>query len=333
VLIVRDGAVGDLVMVTPAIRWWAQQGYRVDVACKPDIGAAVLANNPHVSQRIDFGGFPTMEIRKARIKELREESQYERVFDLAGSCEGRYLFHSTRPEYFWGASARRAIADGARYYETCCQWAGLPEGCDEWQRPEMFPSHIERERWASVKGKSLGSRWLLVQLCGSSINKAWPWWHEAIKRLQRFNRRLMVVLTGGEEASYLAAGIYESGADPRRTICAFAGPRWKLRDSLIATAFADCVVGPETGVINAAACFDTPKVPLLSHSTAENLCTGWRNCFPVQSPAPCSPCYRIVSGGDPDNHTETGTDLDYASLCMASISPETVVNRILEAIA
>jgi ADP-heptose:LPS heptosyltransferase len=42
-------------------------------------------------------------------------------------------------------------------------------------------------------------------------------------------------------------------------------------------------MGPETGLLNAAAQMKTPKVVFLSHSTHENLTRDWTNVHPIWS--------------------------------------------------
>ena len=43
------------------------------------------------------------------------------------------------------------------------------------------------------------------------------------------------------------------------------------------------MIGPETGVMNAAACMPVEKVVFLSHSTHENLTRDWVNVTPIAS--------------------------------------------------
>jgi ADP-heptose:LPS heptosyltransferase len=145
----------------------------------------------------------------------------------------------------------------------------------------------------------------------------------------------MVLTTGGEEGQILERIIATTpGLDARRYWPTTGDARFKLRDSLIATKFVDLVIGPETGVTNAAGAFDTPKIPLLTHSNAHNFCEQWTNCYPIQAPAPCSPCYRIVSPGDPCHMVSAGEDPDIAGAakCMASISVDMIIAKAKEAL-
>jgi len=54
------------------------------------------------------------------------------------------------------------------------------------------------------------------------------------------------------------------------------------------------VGGPETGLLNAAACMEIPKVVLLSHSSNENLTRDWVNVVPMEPQnTHCYPCHMM----------------------------------------
>ena len=68
--------------------------------------------------------------------------------------------------------------------------------------------------------------------------------------------------------------------------------KWKWRQTLTMAKHVDLVIGAETGVLNAAGCFDTPKITFLSHSKHENLCQYWKNdyCLAPEDTF-CHPCH------------------------------------------
>jgi ADP-heptose:LPS heptosyltransferase len=106
-----------------------------------------------------------------------------------------------------------------------------------------------------------------------------------------------------------------------------------MRRALLLTRHVDLVIGPETGVMNAAGCFDTPKIVLLSHSNHTNLTRDWKNVYPLQSPSECSPCYRIV--GDTDicwKVTDKESPICGAMKCMAQFQHKTIVDTARKAI-
>ena len=67
-----------------------------------------------------------------------------------------------------------------------------------------------------------------------------------------------------------------------------------LREVLALTTLVDCVAGPESAIINAAGCFTTPKIALLSHSSPKNLCANWLNDYSLMpEQVPCYPCNQL----------------------------------------
>jgi ADP-heptose:LPS heptosyltransferase len=69
-----------------------------------------------------------------------------------------------------------------------------------------------------------------------------------------------------------------------------------LREVMALVEVVDCVVGPESAIINFASAFPTPKLTLLSHSTHNNLCKHWENDYciaPAREFAPCYPCHQL----------------------------------------
>jgi ADP-heptose:LPS heptosyltransferase len=114
----------------------------------------------------------------------------------------------------------------------------------------------------------------------------------------------------------------QDGCDMAR-VHGIAG-KWSIRQSLTFLEQADCVVGPETGPINAAGMLDVPKVCYLSHSSADNLTKHWKQCVTLLPSSPCAPCHRLHSDWTycPKDE-QTG-----AAACASSISPEVVFKAI-----
>ena len=91
-------------------------------------------------------------------------------------------------------------------------------------------------------------------------------------------------------------------------------------------------------VTNAAGCFDTPKITLLSHSSHENLCKYWKNDYclePDKTLAPCYPCHCLHYSRESCpigtvEDTETGKELGRAPICPIAILPVRVLARLEE---
>jgi len=331
IMIVRDAAVGDGLMVTPAVHDLADKGYEVFVATKKIVGDAVFACNPHVTKLLRLEAQTDMKARSKRIQELADKHKIDVVADCAFTCEGKYLFHRDSPNYDKPLEFRRALSEHVSYYEHINREILRCERT----RPELYVHPNEEHFWVSLRSRKLGARFVQIQLTGSSINKMYPFWPVVIKSLLTTDPRVIVLTTGDPLlGKIIETSCAEFGCDPRRIWAACGDKRMTLRDSIVATKFVNVVVGPETGVINAAGCFDTPKVVLLTHSNARNLCAGWENCYPIQAPVACSPCYRIVSPGDDCDYITEAENKDIAGAmrCMAMIDPGTVTMRIFEAL-
>jgi ADP-heptose:LPS heptosyltransferase len=118
----------------------------------------------------------------------------------------------------------------------------------------------------------MGSFVILWALAGSSrFHKTWPHMDAVLARLMLEYEGVDVILCGGPETIPLQAG-WEN--EPR--IHKMAG-QWPMRMTLAMLDHVDLVIGPETGVLNAAADLPLPKVVFLSHSTHENLTRDWKN--------------------------------------------------------
>jgi len=87
-----------------------------------------------------------------------------------------------------------------------------------------------------------------------------------------------VVLCGGPDCVIL-----EQGWENEPRVHCVSG-KWGIRQTLtFASCEADLVIGPETGVLNAVACEEVPKIVFLSHSSEENLTRDWVNTTSLQS--------------------------------------------------
>src|SRR5574340_912040 len=121
-----------------------------------------------------------------------------------------------------------------------------------------------------------------------------------------------------------ACRILEHGWENNPRVRCLSG-ELSIRQTLALAQVMDCVVGPETGVLNAVAFEPLRKVVLLSHSSHENLTKHWTNTAAIAAEVPCYPCHRLhYDDRWCHRNEETG-----AALCQTSIPPERVVQAIL----
>src|SRR6266550_3816245 len=149
----------------------------------------------------------------------------------------------------------------AKSYDKHLELAGYRA---EKPKGELFFSEQEEICAAGFRAKYANKFIVLWSLAGSSYHKMYPYFHLVLSELTARNPDVLVVSVGDAECK-LMERMPSSRYLPRSGV-------WELRTSLVMTKWADLVIGPETGILNAAGCFPTPKITLLSHSTHENLC-------------------------------------------------------------
>lgn len=323
VCIARYGAIGDAIIMTPLIRRLAQEGYEVTLNISTYC-ADVFQGNPHVSNVI----IQERElIPNALLGKYWNfwETQYDLYINLSESIEGDLLMVEGRGPFFTSKAWREEKCN--RNYTLHTLRRGGFESGDP--LPELFFTRAEERRaekfWAPLQSTFN----LLWALNGSSHHKVYPMFEATLREWFTIHPDSRCVTVGDYTAKLLEFEhpqlIERSGV-------------WTLRESLIGTKYADCVVGPETAMLNAAGCFPTPKIPLLSHSTHENLCQFWENDYclaPDSTIAPCYPCHQLHYTRESCpvgemRDTTTGEVLGQSPICTLAVTPERLLNRLEE---
>lgn len=303
-LVVRYGAFGDGIIITPALKQLKKDGYHVTLNSS-DYCAPVFDNNPNIDEIIvhQRDSVPNQGSNLGDYWNYLSKP-YDKFINLSGSLEGSLLLlEGTHPlgcdlhrqHYVFGCDqcelareCRDTNLGHTNYYDKTMALAGYPD--IKGTRGELFFSHGELFKCRDLmrKNRRKGNYVVMWSLAGSSFHKAYPYWATAAVEFCRRHPDV-VVYSVGDEMSALA----EVDTHPR--IFPRSG-KWKIRESMCMTQMVDLVVGGETGILHAAACYDTPKVVLLSHSTQENLTKYWTNCIalePDRKEAPCYPCHQL----------------------------------------
>lgn len=312
-LVIRLGAYGDLVFASQLFRLLKEDGYYTVANVNPR-GAKVLENNPNVDEIIlhidDCVPHEKLSEHWAKIGE-----GFDRVINLSESIERGLLKMQQDEEYFWPKWKRHEVCD-VNYYDRTLEKGGYSE--HKGLNGELYFSR-EEEAWGKMIREQHENRFVVLwSLSGSSVHKVYPYGvYVGPKFLDE--HRDAVIFTVGEAGCKL---IEWNHSRTKKRVGV-----WDIRKSFVMTKYADLVIGPETGVLNAAGCFDTPKVLMLSHSSHENISKYWKNCIPVSARAhmaPCHPCHKMIYGTK-DCITNS---LIKAPVCTAHLEPEIVLNAM-----
>jgi hypothetical protein len=175
---------------------------------------------------------------------------------------------------------RKQVGD-ANYYDNHLAKAGYET---KGMNGELFFSEQEENMAQGFRDKYAGRFIVMWVLSGSSYHKRYPYFQQCAQELIVKNPDVLLVSVGDQECALIERS--ESNKYLPRS------GRWLLRTSLVMTKYADLVIGPETGILNAAGCFPTPKITFLSHSSHENLCKYWENDYCLTPDDTfCHPCH------------------------------------------
>jgi ADP-heptose:LPS heptosyltransferase len=270
--------------MTPVVRLLAEEGHEVHV-CTRGQTDKVFANNPYVKGvEVSPDDFEDQASCDAWTEECY--SRYDKIIPLAWTVEKAYLH---RTDALFGKiptlKQRRKIALGKNYYDRNLSASGFkPRPV----LPEIYASEVEQESLHRLvrEKHDIGFKIVLWNLMGSTQNKVLSpggHWINEVSELYPNARHFII---GNIKIAIPCI-------NPKNKMIFDQSGAWDLRTVMLMTSIADLVVGPESMLVNAAACFETPKIIIYSHSSPDNLGRYYSNHYPVLPKCDCHPCYLI----------------------------------------
>ena len=313
VCIVRYGGYGDQIQASSILPELKRQGWHITFMTTPQ-GKDILEHDPHVDAWIlqDKDQVPNVELSAYWSV---WQKKFIRFINLSESIEGTLLAIPGRANHGWPDEVRQKELNH-NYGEWTAALSRVPYRSEG----KFYPSKEETE-WAKAYLGD-GAFHIVWVLSGSSVHKFYPNMDQVIGRVLNEAGNVHITFVGD-----YACKLLESGWEKHKQISCKSG-ELTIRQSLSLAKYADCVVGPETGVLNSVAFETNAKVILLSHSSHENLTKHWINTAVLVPSVPCYPCHRLHYGREfcPEDKP-TG-----ASICAVSIPPEHVSSYILNAV-
>ena len=270
VLVCRFGAFGDLMQSSSVWAGLKKQGYHVTLMTSRP-GADIITEDPNIDKfmLLDKDQVPNADLANFWAWQAKK---YDRFVNLSESVEGTWLAMPGRTQAMWWTPAIRHRHMNMNYVEHQHNLAEVPHD----PVIKFYPT-LEEKAWARKTRARMGKFVVLWSLAGSSVHKTWAGLDAMLAALMLNYKDVEVVLCGGPEGVILEAG-WEK--EPRvHLTCG----KWAIRQTLSFMLEADLVIGPETGVLNAAANEPMPKMVFLSHSSEENLTRDWVNTVSLQS--------------------------------------------------
>jgi ADP-heptose:LPS heptosyltransferase len=336
-LVVRYGGYGDGIIASPVFKRLKEDGYEVTLNTTSRMMAGIQ-NNPNIDhimlQEDDV-------IPRWHLGEYWDEigKGFNKVVNLSETLEVKFLtIHRTREQnfpnspgyldyrkyyYYYPQEMRREVCGKDNYYDYVLQVAGYNDV--ERPRGELYFDYREEAFCQKFRERFKNYFLIMWSLSGSSMHKAWFKAEETAIRLLSKHKD-MVILTVGDYACKLIEWRHPQSFSMI--------DEWGIRASMLMTKYVDLVIAPETGILNAAGCFDTPKIGLLTHSNKTNLTKYFKNDHSMQAHIPCSPCHKMIYmdnfrdceliGGGSENG-----GIDYCA-CGDAFSPDKVIREVEE---
>lgn len=279
--ICRYGAIGDMIMISPLIHQLHDDGYEVTLNVTPYC-AEVIKHNPYVSNIVlqERDAIPNSELGHYWNE---WKGDYARYINLSESIEGKLIKVEGRRDFYTTKAWREQCTGHVNYYDQTMRLGGYPDALG--RRGELYFSRAEEREAEHTRAKFKDRFLMLWALKGSSYHKVYPLLAPVLSDWLNTHPKAFCITTG----SAAEAGLQFDHPQVFKGAGTLA-----LRDVFALTKLADLVAGPETSVTNAASCFATPKLTLLSHSSHDNLCKYWEGdyCLEPEGIA-CYPCHQL----------------------------------------
>jgi len=309
VCIVRYGAWGDAIMMSPVLRKYKEEGWHVTLNCTEKC-FEILRTNPYIDAFIvQKSNEIPMDKLEDHWKKLKR--QFDKLVNLSGSVENSLLISPGQKEYTWNRE-KMAKRCNKNYYDNTMALAGFKK--ETGLVGEMHFTKNEENFGKRIRKKYKG---FLVLWClsGSSIHKIYPYAENVLHAIADGIPGVRIILIGEPGCKGLVS--------PHKRIIDKCG-EIGIREGCVLTKYVDLVVSPETSILNAVGCFDTPKIAILSHSSQENLTKYFRSCYNIVPEVPCYPCHKLHYTRDT---CPLNKDTNHP-ICMALLHPLKILNPI-----
>jgi ADP-heptose:LPS heptosyltransferase len=299
-----------MVMLTPVLRSLKSEGWHITLFTHKS-AYEVVKHNPNIDA-VEFYQNPEndKEPQWAQVEAIQDK--YDKVINLSGHIEEKLLVVPGKRGWDWSHEKRHAACD-LNYVQN--QLTIIEHPLDS-TACELHFTPLEHSEAKRFMKKFSGKFVIMWSLTGSAFHKVYPYAEYVAMALMAKYPDLWIFTVGD-----LMSSMLEWRHERTKNYC----DKWPIRKSMLLTKYVQCVVGPETGILNAASCYDTPKVIFLSHSSHENLSRDWINVTPVEAlDCHCHPCHKLISNLE-DCPLERGIR---APMCMARIKPIIVFEAI-----
>ena len=314
-LVIRLGAIGDNIIITPVLSRLKELGYYVILNTNQK-GKDLFQNDSRVDEIIKHDETMSYDDLYDHWDKMKEEIKPDFFVNFTGSIENNLALHPIQPDYIL-PKYDRVLKCNRNYYIETAKWAKL-EGCPT--RPSLQISEPDDEFAKSIIKKDKYN--ILWALSGSGCNKVYPWTEFVMGSVMKEFPDVHFITVGDTKCKILENRHHQL---PQESFTELAG-EISIIKSMALTKHVDLVISPDTGVLHAAGCWKTPKIGLLGHTTKKNITETFENDYSIEADCACAPCFYLIY----EHQIQCPVDLiTKAAWCMScGIQPEDVYERI-----
>lgn len=324
VCILRWGAFGDMLMISPIIDHYRELGYHVTLSTT-ERGQKVFVGDPRIDDlaMVESGvaEFSKGEKLDRFLKGLGDP--FDVFVNLAEVLEADLLPRENVDPLYNATWEERHATCNRNYMHAHFVKCGLPVPAGP-VHPTVVLTDTERE-WGKAElwtiRKKLGKSFIFLwNLMGSSFHKMYPWIYDVWFLVDQNRDDIGFVTVSDRMGEVLE--------DKRFSCVLHRSGKYTIRQVLALHSAVDAVVTPETFSLPAAFAFKSPVVALLSHSSKEQYFfrDGDIPLSPPIKDCPCYPCHQIHYSRLSCRRGNFNHD---ATLCMDSITPGALYQALL----
>lgn len=321
VLMIRYGANGDHLFVSPLIQYYHDEGWHITYNVT-ERGEQIYRDDPRIDDLLvqETG---VLSIKRTDLDAYWSAlgKEYDKVIQLNEVMEVDLIRVEGSPEYLDPWEKRDAECD-KNVIDYHFERAGLDI---KGRLPTIWLSEKEKE-WAQKEveqvRKKLNRKFIVLwNIFGSCWHKAYPGMFEVWMLLQTNRDDIGVLAISDQQGKFVVGNdfgqVVYNGCD-----------RYKFRQSLALHSAVDAVVTPETWSIPAGLAFPAPMIMLLSHSSKKaytsrpqdiQLQASVKNC-------PCIECHQLHYSRASCPRGVYNKD---ATLCMDQLEPGIVYDSLM----
>lgn len=327
-LLVRFGAIGDVLLITPLIRALRAKYRDATITALTKVThAPLLVDNPHLDDVLALGSGNSL-VTLAR--EIRRRN-YSHLLDLHGNLRCRTLRLLTPGRWTGYSAQRRArrtliqtkqnmygglVPVAERYFEAARDLAVVPDGGP----PEFHLTdavEAAAECWLANRGIPVAASLVAVAPSAAHATKRWPidHWGNVVARLSAEGHQVLIL--GGPLDRGLCEGIALRGKGRAHAAISpdgLPGTAALLRRTRL-------LISGDTGLMHLATAVETPVLALFGPTVEAFGFFPYRaRARVLQLDLPCRPCSSKGTGNCPLEHHR----------CMRDLTPEMALAQAAE---